>query len=133
PGVPMSDIGKALQIPAPADTTTRTLTVYIGAQNGNGRLTAHLSDGSATDYVNSLTAGRQRSDGVYTLTYQAASAGQTITVSWILAGGPKGSLSGGRGGNVSVQGAALASTSAPPPPTTSACPCSLWSSAAVPT
>src|SRR5207248_4643857 len=66
-GVQMSGNGKGFQVTAPADTTPRTLTVYIGAQNGSGKLTAHLSDGSAADYANALTAGKQRSDGVYTL------------------------------------------------------------------
>ena len=43
--------GNGLQFTVPADTTTRTLIVYVRVQNGTGTLTAHLSDGSATYYV----------------------------------------------------------------------------------
>ncbi|BDI32087.1 hypothetical protein CCAX7_41380 [Capsulimonas corticalis] len=65
---------------APADTTTHTLRVYVGTNAANGTLSAHLSDSSAPDYTNSSLA--QNSNGVYTLTYRAASAGQTLTVKW---------------------------------------------------
>jgi PKD repeat protein len=127
-GVSASGNGKGFQLIAPADTTARTLTVYIGAQNTTGTLTAHLSDGSATDYVGTISGQKTRQDGVMTLQYQAASAGQTITVTWTQSASGK--------GNVSLQGAALAvtggSTSTPPPATGSSCPCSLWSGSAVP-
>jgi hypothetical protein len=64
----------------PADTTLRVLKVYVGTNAANGTLSAHLSDSSAPDYTNSSLA--QNSNGVYTLTYKAASAGQTLTVKW---------------------------------------------------
>jgi chitodextrinase len=88
------------QIVAPADTTVRTLTVYVSAQNATGTLTAQLSDGSAVDYANTFAAQKQASEGVYTLTYQAASAGQHITVKWMQ------TSSSGKA-YVSLQGAAL--------------------------
>jgi len=65
---------------APADTTLRTLKVYVGTNAANGTLSAHLSDSSAADYTNSSLA--TNSNGVYTLTYKAASAGQTLTIKW---------------------------------------------------
>ena len=104
-GIAMSSTGSGYQFTAPADTTTRTLTVYVGVQNATGTLTAHLSDGSVPDYVQSYSAKSQRSDGVYTLTYRAASAGQTVTVKWTQSKGPKGRSSSS--GNISLQSAAL--------------------------
>ena len=35
----------------PADTTTRTLLVYVGGWTSGGKLVAHLSDSSAADFV----------------------------------------------------------------------------------
>ena len=129
-GVSASGSGKGFQLVAPADTTTRTLLVYVGAQNATGTLSAHLSDGSVADYVGTMSGGRSRQGGVVALSYRANSAGQTITVKW--------TQSSNGGGNVSLQGAALAvsgdsTTPASPPPTTgSSCPCTLWSASTVP-
>ena len=128
-GVSASGSGKGYQLTAPADTTTRTLTLYLGVQNATATFTAHLSDGSAADYVGTTSGGKSRQDGVLTLQYRAASAGQTITVKWT-------QTAGGGSGNVSIQGAALAavggSTSTPPATTQSSCPCSVWSTSTVP-
>jgi hypothetical protein len=102
--------GGRFQISAPADTTTRTLTVYLGALNATGTLNAHLSDGSAMDFNASYGVKSNRWNGVCTITYRAASAGQTITVTLTQtssigrkARGPRES-----GGGISVQAAALA-------------------------
>ena len=95
----IAGIGNGFQISAPADTAVRKLTVYVGAWQAGGKLTAHLSDSSAPDYVNSSLSSGSGPDGVYTLTYRAASAGQTISVTWIQASGA---------GSVTLQGAALA-------------------------
>jgi hypothetical protein len=125
-GVAVPTTGGGVQFTVPADTTMRTLTVYVGAQYATGTLRAHLSDGSAVDYVNNFTsAQRSQMDGWYTLTYRAASAGQTLTVTWVNAGGAR------RNSNVTIQGAALAGAQAQPP--SAACPCSLWTAATVPT
>src|SRR6185312_2153218 len=66
-----------------------------------GTLTAHLSDGSAADFVDTTPVASGQYDRNYVLTYQAASAGQTIRVTWTVATGS---------GNVTVNGAALAGT-----------------------
>ncbi len=69
----------------PADTTTRTLTVYAGGNNVSTSLTAHLSDGSAVDFV--ATAGvAGLYTNVYTITYRAATAGQTLTITLLKTG-----------------------------------------------
>jgi fibronectin type 3 domain-containing protein len=99
-------VGNGFQISAPADTTTRTLLVYVGGWNSGGRLTAHLSDGSAADFVNTAFSATGQYDVVYTLTYSAASSGQQLVVQWTQASGT---------GNVTVQAVALAGSGSGPP------------------
>ena len=75
--------GNGFSIAAPADTTSRTLKVYVGVFKAQGSFTATLSDKSATAYSDSsLSNAGAVSNGVYTLTYQAASANQTIIVTF---------------------------------------------------
>jgi formylglycine-generating enzyme required for sulfatase activity len=97
-GVFVAGVGNGFAITAPADTSTRTLRVYVGGWISGGALTAWLSDGSAPAYTNASLSGTGQYDGVYTLTYKAASAGQLLTVQWTQASGT---------GNVTLQGAAL--------------------------
>ena len=102
--------GNEFRISVPADTTQRTLYVYVGGTDSAGRLIAHLSDGSAPDYVNALS-GAGNYDVVYMLTYKAASAGQQLIVTWAQASDT---------GSVTLRAAALSFTtpSPVPPPTT---------------
>jgi hypothetical protein len=95
----ISGVGKGFSFTAPADTGSRTLLVHVGGYNSGGTLTGHLSDGSATDYVNIISAaiGGQY-DRNYTISYSAASAGQTLTVQWVMSSGS---------GNVTLSAAAL--------------------------
>jgi len=69
------------RITVPADTSSRTLKVYIGLYGAAGTLQAFLSDGSAAAYTDT-TLDDIFSDryGVYTIGYRAASAGQMLTV-----------------------------------------------------
>ncbi len=83
---------------APAGTSAHTLAVHVGGYLSGGTLTAHLSDGSAADFVDSTAVVNGPYDRNYTLTYQAASAGQTLMVTWVLNSGT---------GNVTLDGAAL--------------------------
>jgi hypothetical protein len=108
-GTPL--IGSGFQISAPADTATRTLKVFVGAFKARGQLEAYLSDGSANAYINSslFNMGNGPS-GVYTITYTAAAAGQQLIVRWTLLA-PRGA-----DGNVTLQAAALTSSSANNPP-----------------
>ena len=97
-------IGNGFRIVVPADTTTRTLVVYVGTANTTGKLTARLSDGSAPNYASTSTTKISKSwDGYYTLTYRAASAGQNLTVSWTI----EKSRYRSRWESVRMQGAAL--------------------------
>ena len=75
--------GHGFSFTVPADTTPRVLRIYVGVTNVRGKLTARLSDGSAPDYVDQSLFNAAATDGVYTLSYSAASAGQTLTVSWV--------------------------------------------------
>ena len=95
----IAGIGNGFSITAPADTTQRTLTVYVGGWNSGGRLVAHLSDGSAVDFTDTTATASGQYDRTYTLAYAAASANQTLTVTWAVASGT---------GNVTLDGAALA-------------------------
>jgi hypothetical protein len=98
-GVYIAGIGNGLQISVPADTKTRTLLIYVGGWLSGGKFMAHLSDGSAADFVNtSFSSTTGQYDAVYTLTYHAATSGQQLVVQWTQASGT---------GNVTLQAAAL--------------------------
>jgi hypothetical protein len=97
-GIYISSPGNGFSFTAPADTTTRVLTVHVGGWYSGGKLTAHLSDGSAADFVDSTTQVNSQYDRNYSLTYNALSTGQTITIKWVTASGT---------GNVTLNGAAL--------------------------
>ena len=82
------------EITVAADTTQRTLRLHTAVANGTARLKAFLSDGSAPVLIDrSLTpsSGMYSVGGVYSLTYQAASAGQTLTVRLTVDGIPSAS------------------------------------------
>ena len=105
-GVYISGQNKGFQIQVPADTSTRTLTIYVGVFSTTGKLIAHLSDNSAADYVDtSLTSGSSVT-GAYTLNYTAASIGQTLTVTF---------TQNTASGNVTLQAATLQLASAATP------------------
>jgi hypothetical protein len=97
-GIYVNFTGNGFSFTAPADTNTRVLTVHVGGWLSGGTFTAHLSDGSAPDYVDSTSLASGQFDRNYTLTYDAASAGQTLTISWVTNAGS---------GNVTLNGAAL--------------------------
>ena len=89
-GVYVPGIGNGFAVTAPADATTHQLLVHVGGYLSGGRLTAHLSDGSAPDYTDlaaTATDTVNNYDRNYTLTYQAASPGQTLTITWVMTSG----------------------------------------------
>jgi hypothetical protein len=111
-GIP--DIGSGFQITAPADTALKTLKVYVGAFSARGKFEAFLSDNSAPVYTNTALVNQGNGEsGVYSVTYAAASSGQTLTVRWTLeqAGGPNANTA-----NVTLQAAALSAPGANNPP-----------------
>jgi hypothetical protein len=66
----------------PAGTTSQTLYIMWGGYTGASvKLNAHLSDGSSADYNDAMTLTGSGSDTyIETITYHAASAGQTLKI-----------------------------------------------------
>ena len=77
-------VDKGFEFSVPASTTNKTLKVYVGANAARGRFEASLSDGSAPAYSTFIDQTSGRSSRVVTLNFQAASAGQTLTVRYIV-------------------------------------------------
>ena len=98
-GLYISFLQNGFSFTAPADSNTRVLTVHVGGWMSGGTLKAQLSDKSAPDFVDSPTAASGQYDRNYTLTYSAASAGQTLAITWVATSGE---------GNVTLSGAGLA-------------------------
>ena len=73
-GLFVTGAGGGFSLTLPADTSVRTLKVYVGAWRTQGRLVAHLSDGSAVDYVDTSLSNSAgvTTLGVYTLNYRAS-------------------------------------------------------------
>jgi hypothetical protein len=100
------DAGNGFKITVPADTTPRTLKLYVGVWYAQGKLTATLSDNSAPPFISTAVnydAGVR--NGVYTLNYRAASAGQTLTITYTMLNNyyyPN--------GNITLQAATLSAT-----------------------
>ncbi len=83
-GLYMTGEGNGFQITIPADTNQRTLKLYVGAWKAKGKLTASLSDGSASDYSSYLDSSSGTTCMVYTLNFKAASGGETLTIKYTL-------------------------------------------------
>ncbi len=105
-GVYVLGLGNGFRLTLPADTTKRTLKLYLGVWDAQGRLDATLSDGSATAVSDTTLINQtSTSNGVYTLNYQAGSAGQTLTVKWTML------ASYNSYGNITLQAGTLAASS----------------------
>src|SRR5579871_4713288 len=104
----------------PADTNLRTLYIVCGGYANVGQLGVALTDGSAPEY---LDASQSNSGGsfyaLYTVTYKAASAGQSLIVSWVQMS---------TGSNVTLSGAAYSVDA----PCTSPCLTATWSTVNTP-
>jgi hypothetical protein len=72
--------GQGFRITVPADSTQRTLKLYVGGWQAACHVRAFLSDGSATEYTDSYDAAATSVNKVYTLTFKAASTGQSLIV-----------------------------------------------------
>jgi len=108
-GTPL--IGSGFLFTAPADTTPRTLKVYVGVYAGVGRIQVSLSDTSAPPYMEAtLTNIRNGPGRVYTIDYAADSPGQSVIVRWTLSS-PREATA-----NVTLQAAALSTSTANNPP-----------------
>ena len=99
-GLFFNGIGNGATLELPADTTTRTLQLYVGGWTARAELRATLSDGSAAPYVAVIDSPNGVIDRQVTITYSAATAGQTLTVRYVL-------LDNYGIGNVTLSAAAL--------------------------
>ncbi len=80
-GTGISTLGEGFSLTVPADTTTRTLTLYTTTNFTDSKLIASLSDGSATPYTsNVVDLGVLDGAAIYTITYAANSPGQLLTI-----------------------------------------------------
>jgi hypothetical protein len=92
-----------------ADTNSRTLRIYVGLYGAEGKIQASLSDLSAAAFTDTSLKSVYGNDyGVYTLDYEAASAGQTLTVRYTSR-----NLFDADYGNITLQAATLSGASAP--------------------
>ena len=80
----------------PADTNARMLYIYGGGSDGTAAtLKAHLSDGSAADFIDIEDGGGTAYQKVYAISYAAGAPGQTLTVTFVKSAGgqdPTGTL-----------------------------------------
>ena len=72
----------------PAGISTRTVKVYLGARNAFATLTASLSDASAPNYTNTISATVGKIGRVVTIDYAAGLPGQTLDVTVFMDGPP---------------------------------------------
>jgi hypothetical protein len=71
--------GSGFQITAPADTTVKTLLLYVYI-NANAQLNASISDGSSPTVSHSSVTAQDAGYEIYSIDYRALSVGQTLTV-----------------------------------------------------
>jgi hypothetical protein len=76
-------LGTGWTFAVPASTTSRTLYVLAGGYATSSTITAHLSDGSASNYT-ATESGSALYRNLFAITYQAASASQTLTITFDL-------------------------------------------------
>ena len=84
--------GTGFSFTVPAGTDARTLRVHLGVMGSKGILRAFLSDGSSAEYTTSaddsapdvINNSGGAASKVVSLTYRAASAGQTLTVEYVM-------------------------------------------------
>jgi hypothetical protein len=100
-GLYLAGQNQGFRLTLPADPTTRTVRVYVGAWRAQSRMVAHLSDGSAVDFTDTSLSNSSGPTTlrVYTFTYKAASNGQTLTLTF--------TQTNATTGNVTLQAATL--------------------------
>jgi len=80
-GLYTGGVGKGFSITCPASTVSHTCIYYAGGYDSTAQLSATLSDGSHAPATNTTTCtGGGSYDCTWSCTYNAASAGQTLTL-----------------------------------------------------
>jgi hypothetical protein len=104
-GIFIYGVGNGFMLSAPASPTLRTLSVYLGSFVSDFKVTAHISDGTALDFsetvVNPNPIDDPRIYRRYTFSYKSLTPNQTFEVSWTNIKDHYG------GANVSLQSATL--------------------------
>jgi len=100
-GIRVYGEGKGFEFMVRADTSPRMLTIYLGAKNVRGRIEATLSDKSAPVYSTPIEKLSGVTSQAITLNFQAASAGQLLSIRYTLESKP------GSTGWISLEAAAL--------------------------
>src|SRR5258705_3713958 len=74
-------VGNGFEITVPADTSLKTVKVYVGVWYAQGRLEATLSDGSAPTFIDtSQNKNNGASSALYTINFKAATSGQSLKI-----------------------------------------------------
>lgn len=105
-------IGTGFQLTFTASNTlSRTLILTLGYVNVSASLTASLSDGSASPYMNSFSTSNNGANfAIYTITYVANSPGQTLTVDYTT------TADNGQYDNIAIESASLSAVAVVPEP-----------------
>ncbi|MCX7709740.1 MAG: stalk domain-containing protein [Clostridia bacterium] len=101
-GIYVTREGNGFQLTVPADTTQKTLRLYLGAWKAKGKVTATLSDGSATEYNSYIDSSSGTTCKVISINFKAASSSQTLTVKYVIDQAYDSSY-----GNITLQAATL--------------------------
>ena len=108
-GVFFVGVGNGFELVAPADTTTKTLKLYVGTFGARGRMRAYLTDYTAPIRIDSsIDNATNGPGGVYTFTYSSASAGKSLVIRYTVA------ESHDPFANVTLQAATLVTDNNPP-------------------
>lgn len=83
-GIYITGEESGFEITVPASTAERTLRLYLGAWKAKGKVTASISDGSASPYTAYIDAPSGTVCKVITLDFKAASPGKKMTVKYVL-------------------------------------------------
>ena len=74
-------VGNGFEITVPADTSLKTVKLYVGVWYAQGRLEATLSDGSAPAFIDtSQNKNNGASSALYTINFKAATSGQSLKI-----------------------------------------------------
>jgi len=85
-GVTVCGLNNGFGFAIPATQQTQVLRLYVNAWRGRGQLIATLTDKSISPYTDTTLANENgNQSGVYTITFKAASSGQSLLVHWTAA------------------------------------------------
>jgi len=108
-GVYFSGVSEGFAFSVPADTSLRTLKLYVGAFAARGKLQLLMSDGSAAPVFDTTVDNPVSGpNSVYTITYRSGTPGQSLNVQFTV------DFTYSFYGNVTLQAATLVTENLPP-------------------